>query len=121
MLVVCVLIECFDKLLIGVCNLLGFVVNWILVLMINEVFFVLVEGIVLVEEIDVGMKFGVNYLIGLFVLVDFVGFDVCFVVMDVFVKDFGDLKYCVCLLLCEMVLVGWFGCKIGCGVYDYSK
>ncbi|WP_310721936.1 3-hydroxybutyryl-CoA dehydrogenase, partial [Burkholderia multivorans] len=87
------LTERFDKSPIGVRNAPGFVVNRILVPMINEAFFVLAEGIASAEEIDAGMKLGANHPIGPLALADLVGLDVCLAVMDVFLKDFGDPKY----------------------------
>ena len=106
---------------IGVKNAPGFVVNRILVPMINEAFFVLQEGIASAEEIDAGMKLGANHPIGPLALADLVGLDVCLSVMDVFLKDFGDSKYRACPLLREMVAAGRLGRKAGRGVYDYDK
>ncbi|HTH60430.1 MAG TPA: 3-hydroxybutyryl-CoA dehydrogenase [Paraburkholderia sp.] len=110
-----------DKTPIGVKNAPGFVVNRILVPMINEAFFVLAEGIASAEEIDAGMKLGANHPIGPLALADLVGLDVCLSVMDVFLKDFGDSKYRACPLLREMVAAGRLGRKTGRGVYRYDK
>lgn len=90
------LTERFDKSPIGVRNSPGFVVNRILVPMINEAFFVLAEGVATAEEIDQGMRLGANHPIGPLALADLVGLDVCLSVMDVFLKDFGDPKYRAC-------------------------
>lgn len=114
------LTERFEKSAIGVRNAPGFVVNRILVPMINEAFFVLAEGIASAEEIDQGMKLGANHPIGPLALADLVGLDVCLTVMDVFLKDFGDAKYRACPLLREMVAAGCLGRKTGRGVYRYS-
>ena len=106
---------------IAVKNSPGFVVNRILVPMINEAFFVLADGIASAEEIDAGMKLGANHPIGPLALADLVGLDVCLSVMDVFLKDFGDSKYRACPLLREMVAAGHLGRKTGRGVYQYDK
>lgn len=71
--------------------------------MINEVIGIYVEGIVFVEGIDIVMKLGVNYFIGFLVLGDLIGFDVCFVIMDVLYYEIGDSKYRVYILLRKMV------------------
>ncbi len=105
---------------IGVKNAPGFVVNRILVPMINEAFFLLAEGVASAEEIDEGMKLGANHPIGPLALADLVGLDVCLSVMDVFLKDFGDSKYRACPLLREMVSAGHLGRKTGRGVYQYD-
>jgi 3-hydroxybutyryl-CoA dehydrogenase len=104
---------------ISVTNSPGFVVNRILVPMINEAFFVLAEGVATAEEIDAGMKLGANHPIGPLALADMVGLDVCLSVMDVYLKDFGDSKYRACPLLRELVAAGRLGRKTGRGVYKY--
>lgn len=109
-----------DKTPIAVRNSPGFVVNRILVPMINEAFFVLAEGVASAEEIDGGMKLGANHPIGPLALADLVGLDVCLSVLDVFARDFGDPKYRACPLLREMVCAGDLGRKTGKGVYTYS-
>ncbi|HKT96516.1 MAG TPA: 3-hydroxybutyryl-CoA dehydrogenase [Paraburkholderia sp.] len=110
-----------EKTPIAVKNSPGFVVNRILVPMINEAFFVLAEGVASAEEIDAGMKLGANHPIGPLALADLIGLDVCLSVMDVFLKDFGDSKYRACPLLREMVAAGQLGRKAGRGVYQYDK
>ncbi len=104
---------------ITVKNAPGFVVNRILVPMINEAFFVLAEGLATAEDIDAGMKLGCNQPIGPLALADMVGLDVCLAVMDVFLSEFGDSKYRACPLLKEMVAAGRLGRKTGQGVYSY--
>ncbi|MCP4514390.1 MAG: 3-hydroxybutyryl-CoA dehydrogenase [Delftia sp.] len=104
---------------ITVKNAPGFVVNRILVPMINEAFFVLAEGLASAEDIDAGMKLGCNQPIGPLALADMIGLDVCLAVMAVYLKAFGDSQYRACPLLKEMVAAGRLGRKTGRGVYSY--
>ena len=87
----------------------GFVVNRILIPMINEAFFVLAEDVATAAEIDAGMRLGANQPLGPLALADSIGLDVCLSVMDVFLNDFGDSKYHACPLLREMVAAGKLG------------
>ncbi len=105
---------------ITVKNAPGFVVNRILVPMINEAFFVLAEGLASPEDIDAGMKLGCNQPIGPLALADMVGIDVCLAVMEVYLKEFGDSKYRPCPLMREYVAAGRLGRKTGRGVYSYA-
>ena len=104
---------------ITVKNAPGFVVNRILVPMINEAFFVLAEGLASAEDIDAGMKLGTNQPIGPLALADMIGLDVCLAVMNVYVEEYADSKYRPAPLLKEMVAAGWLGRKNGRGVYTY--
>jgi len=104
---------------ISVRNAPGFVVNRILVPMINEAFFVLAEGIAKPEDIDAGMKLGCNQPIGPLALADLIGLDVCLAVMNTYMAEFNDSKYRPCPLLKEMVAAGRLGRKTGHGVYSY--
>ncbi|QNK75162.1 3-hydroxybutyryl-CoA dehydrogenase [Variovorax sp. PAMC28562] len=104
---------------ITVKNAPGFVVNRILVPMINEAFFVLSEGLATAEDIDAGMKLGCNQPIGPLALADMIGLDVCLAVMEVYLAQFGDSKYRPCPLLKEMVAAGQLGRKTKRGVYAY--
>jgi len=104
---------------ITVKNAPGFVVNRILVPMINEALFVLAEGLATPEDIDAGMKLGCNQPIGPLALADMIGLDVCLAVMAVYLHEFGDSKYRPCPLLKEMVAAGRLGRKTGRGVYVY--
>ena len=113
------LAERLGKSPITVKNAPGFVVNRILVPMINEAFFVLAEGLATPEDIDTGMKLGCNQPIGPLALADLVGLDVCLAVMDVYLQEFGDSKYRACPLLKEYVAAGRLGRKTGKGVYTY--
>jgi len=104
---------------ITVKNAPGFVVNRILVPMINEALFVLAEGLATPEDIDAGMKLGCNQPIGPLALADMIGLDVCLAVMEVYLNEFGDSKYRPCPLLKEMVAAGRLGRKTGHGIYKY--
>ncbi|HQQ68914.1 MAG TPA: 3-hydroxybutyryl-CoA dehydrogenase [Alicycliphilus sp.] len=113
------LAERVGKTPITVKNAPGFVVNRILVPMINEAFFVLADGLATPEDIDTGMKLGCNHPIGPLALADMVGLDVCLAVMDVYLAEFSDSKYRACPLLREYVAAGRLGRKTGRGVYQY--
>ena len=113
------LAEALGKTPITVKNAPGFVVNRILVPMINEAFFVLAEGLASPDDIDAGMKLGCNHPIGPLALADMIGLDVCLAVMDVYFAEFNDSKYRPCPLLKEMVAAGYLGRKTGRGVYHY--
>ena len=104
---------------ITVKNAPGFVVNRILVPMINEAFFVLAEGLATPEDIDAGMKLGCNHPIGPLALADMIGLDTCLAVMEVYFNSFNDSKYRPCPLLRDMVAAGYLGRKTGRGVYHY--
>jgi 3-hydroxybutyryl-CoA dehydrogenase len=104
---------------ITVKNAPGFVVNRILVPMINEAFFVLAEGLATAKDIDAGMVLGCNQPIGPLALADMIGLDVCLAVMEVYLNEYGDSKYRPCPLLKEMVAAGQLGRKTGRGVYAY--
>jgi 3-hydroxybutyryl-CoA dehydrogenase len=104
---------------ITVNNAPGFVVNRILIPMINEAFFVLAEGLASAEDIDAGMRLGCNQPIGPLALADMIGLDVCLAVMQVYVDEYADSKYRPCPLLREMVAAGWLGRKSGRGVFRY--
>ncbi len=113
------LAEALGKTPITVKNAPGFVVNRILVPMINEAFFVLAEGLATAEDIDAGMKLGTNQPIGPLALADMIGLDVCLAVMNVYVEEYNDSKYRPCPLLKEMVAASYLGRKTGRGVYTY--
>jgi len=104
---------------ITVKNAPGFVVNRVLLPMINEAFFVLAEGLASAEDIDAGLKLGCNHPIGPLALADLIGLDVCLAVMNVYVAEFNDSKYRPCPLLKELVDAGRLGRKTGRGVYSY--
>jgi 3-hydroxybutyryl-CoA dehydrogenase len=106
---------------ITVKNSPGFVVNRILLPMINEAFFVLYEGLASPEDIDAGMKLGCNQPIGPLALADLIGLDTCLAIMEVYFENFSDSKYRPCPLLREMVAAGYLGRKTGRGVYTYDQ
>jgi len=97
-----------------------FVVNRILVPMINEAAFVLMEGVAGPKDIDKGMMLGANHPIGPLALADLVGIDVLLAVQDTLYKETGDSKYRACPLIRKMYRAGHLGRKSGIGFYDYS-
>ncbi|MBY0754580.1 3-hydroxybutyryl-CoA dehydrogenase [Clostridium sardiniense] len=99
----------------------GFVVNRILIPMINEASFILQEGIASPEDIDTAMKYGANHPMGPLALGDLIGLDVCLAIMDVLYTETGDTKYRASNILRKYVRAGWLGRKTGKGFFDYSK
>ena len=99
----------------------GFVVNRILVPMINEAAFILQEGIASVEDIDTAMKLGANHPMGPLALGDLIGLDIVEAIMDVLYNETKDSKYRCCTLIRKMVRGGKLGQKSGVGFYDYAK
>ncbi len=99
----------------------GFIVNRILMPMINEAFYALYEGIAEPKGIDEAMKLGTNQPMGPLTLADFIGLDTCLAIMNVLHDGLGDSKYRACPLLVKYVEAGWMGRKSGRGVYTYEK
>lgn len=98
----------------------GFVVNRILIPMINEASFIFQEGIASVEDIDTAMKYGANHPMGPLALGDLIGLDVCLAIMDVLYNETGDTKYRSSSILRKYVRAGWLGRKSGRGFYNYN-
>jgi 3-hydroxybutyryl-CoA dehydrogenase len=98
----------------------GFIANRILMPMINEAFYALMEGVGTAEAIDTVMKLGMNHPMGPLALADFIGLDVCVAILDVLYDGLGDPKYRACPLLRRYIAAGQFGRKTGRGVYEYA-
>jgi 3-hydroxybutyryl-CoA dehydrogenase len=99
----------------------GFVVNRMLVPMINEAVFILYEGLASADEIDAAMKLGAGHPMGPLALADMIGIDVCLYVMNILLEEFGDSKFRPCPLLKQMVDAGYLGKKSGKGFFDYGQ
>jgi len=97
----------------------GFAVNRVLIPMINEAIYLLMEGVASAEDIDTAMKLGANHPIGPLALADMIGLDVCLAVMEVLYSEFSDSKYRPCPLLRKMVRAGYLGRKSGKGFFQY--
>lgn len=99
----------------------GFVSNRVLMPMINEAIFCLMEGVATRENIDAVMNLGMNHPMGPLALADLIGLDVCLDILQVLQRDLGDPKYRPCPLLRQYVEAGWLGRKSGRGFFEYSN
>lgn len=115
----CAFVESLDKTITVAEDFPAFIVNRILLPMINEAIYTLYEGVGSVEAIDTAMKLGANHPMGPLQLADFIGLDTCLSIMQVLHDGLSDSKYRPCPLLVKYVEAGWLGRKAGRGFYDY--
>jgi 3-hydroxybutyryl-CoA dehydrogenase len=115
------LCEKLEKKPVAVMDSPGFVSNRVLIPLINEAAFCVMEGVAAPEAVDAVMKLGMNHPMGPLELADFIGLDVCLDVMEVLFDGFGDPKFRPCPLLKKMVSAGWLGKKLGRGFYVYGE
>jgi 3-hydroxybutyryl-CoA dehydrogenase len=113
------LCEKLGKTAVAVNDSPGFVSNRVLMPLINEAAFAVMEGVAAPEAVDAVMKLGMNHPMGPLQLADFIGLDVCVEILDVLLRGFGDPKYRACPLLRKYVAAGWLGRKSGRGFYTY--
>jgi len=114
------LVKKLEKTPVAVNDFPGFVSNRVLMPMINEAVYCVMEGVGTAEAIDQVMKLGMNHPMGPLTLADFIGLDVCLDIMEVLHRGLGDAKYRPCPLLRKMVDTGWLGRKSGRGFYTYA-
>jgi 3-hydroxybutyryl-CoA dehydrogenase len=115
------LCDALQKTPIAVNDSPGFVSNRVLMPLINEAAFCVMEGVATAEAVDAVMKLGMNHPMGPLQLADFIGLDVCVDILEVLLQCLGDPKFRACPLLRKMVAAGWLGRKSGRGFYRYDK
>jgi 3-hydroxybutyryl-CoA dehydrogenase len=110
----------FGKVTIAARDIPGFIVNRVLIPLLNEACYALYEGLGTVEDIDTGVKLGLNHPMGPLELADLIGLDTCLAIANVLHDELGDDKYRPCPLLRQHVAAGWLGIKSGRGFYTYD-
>ena len=115
------LAERFGKTTIAARDIPGFIVNRVLIPLLNEAIYALYEGLGTAADIDKGVKLGLNHPMGPLELADLIGLDTCLAIAEVLHNELGDDKYRPCPLLRQYVAAGWFGRKVGHGFYKYDK
>jgi 3-hydroxybutyryl-CoA dehydrogenase len=110
----------FGKTVVTSKDVPGFIVNRVLIPLINEACFALQEGLASPEDIDTGVKLGLNHPMGPLTLADFIGLDTCLFIADVLHRELGEDKYRPAALLRQYVAAGWLGRKSGRGFYKYA-
>ncbi|HTR55974.1 MAG TPA: 3-hydroxybutyryl-CoA dehydrogenase [Kofleriaceae bacterium] len=110
----------FGKTTIGARDIPGFIVNRMLIPLLNEACYGLYEGLGTAVDIDTGVKLGLNHPMGPLELCDLIGLDTCLAIAEVLHRELGDDKYRPCPLLRQYVAAGWLGKKVGRGFYEYK-
>jgi 3-hydroxybutyryl-CoA dehydrogenase len=110
----------FGKTTIGARDIPGFIVNRMLIPLLNEACYGLYEGLGTATDIDTGVKLGLNHPMGPLELADLIGLDTCLAIAEVLHRELGDDKYRPCPLLRQYVAAGWLGKKVGRGFYEYD-
>ena len=111
----------FGKTTIGARDIPGFIVNRMLIPLLNEACYGLYEGLGTAGDIDTGVRLGLNHPMGPLELADLIGLDTCLAIAEVLHRELGDDKYRPCPLLRQYVAAGWLGKKVGRGFYEYDS
>jgi 3-hydroxybutyryl-CoA dehydrogenase len=111
----------FGKTTIGARDIPGFIVNRMLIPLLNEACYGLYEGLGTAADIDTGVKLGLNHPMGPLELADLIGLDTCLAIAEVLHRELGDDKYRPCPLLRQYVAAGWLGRKVHRGFYEYDS